>query len=127
MAATGTAQNHVVSAQGVRVWLRRLPGTRYLPWRYVVTGTVQAADEVPQHLGPRTAIVVINNGKPSWVAFDCPRHRHERLLVNLASHPRPHWTLAPGPRLTLTPSVDAVHNGQHCHFWIRNGKVEWHD
>jgi hypothetical protein len=122
---TDTLQTITSSVRGVSVWLRSLPGAKLWPWRYLVIISVQAADEVPAKLPARTAVVVTSKGRPSWIAFDCPRHRRERLLINLSSARRPRWSLQTDTLLTLSPSIDAVHHGERCHFWIRRGKVVW--
>lgn len=105
--------------------LRTLPGIRTLPWRYRILGVVEAADELPVTLPPRSATLVGGSGKAAWVAFDCPKHRTERILLNLSPSRRPRWTVLDQQLLTVTPSIDALHCGSRCHFWIRRGKLTW--
>jgi hypothetical protein len=107
------------------LWLRQLPGSRLLPWRYLIVGTVEAADDIPDELAARTAVVVQSVGRPTWIALDCPRHGSERILLNLSIRRRPYWTIQEESRLTLTPSIDAFHLGSRCHFWIRRGHLKW--
>ena len=104
---------------------RSIPGLRALAWRYRVTGIVDAADEIPRVLLPRTAVLVGAPGNAKWVAFDCPRHASERIVLNLSTGRWPRWTLDSSDVLGLTPSVDALHAGSQCHFWMRRGKVSW--
>ncbi|MFC4859458.1 DUF6527 family protein [Actinophytocola glycyrrhizae] len=105
--------------------VRRLPGSRYLPWSYIVAGTAEAADEIPRKLIPRTVVVVRVGDRRTWIAFDCPRHHNERVMLNLSTRRRPCWRIEQEPKLTLYPSVDAYHSGQRCHFWVRQGKPKW--
>ena len=107
------------------MWLRTLPGSRLLPWPYLVVGTVAAADEVPDRLSPRTAIVVQPNGRATWLVFDCPHHTDQRIMLNLSTRRRPYWTIGEGSKLTVYPSIDAFHAAGRCHFWMRRGRVRW--
>jgi hypothetical protein len=111
--------------QRLGLWLRQLPGSRLLPWRYLIVGTVQAADEVPDELAACTAVVVQSAGRLTWIAFDCPRHGNERIMLNLSTRRRPYWIIQEESKLTLYPSIDAVHVGSRCHFWIRRGHLKW--
>src|SRR5690242_6756094 len=119
--ATNALESIDASVPRISTWLRRLPGAKLWPWRYIVIGSVHAADEVPTKLPVRTAIVVKANGRASWVAFDCPKHRGERMLINLSPARRPRWSLQTDTALSLSPIVNAVHHGERCHFWIREG------
>lgn len=105
--------------------LRRIPVLGAMPWRYRINGVAEAADELPVTLLPRTAMLVGTPDKANWVAFDCPRHSSERILLNLSATRRPHWTVNSEGLLTIAPSIDAIHRGSRCHFWIRRGKVRW--
>lgn len=98
----------------------------WLPWRrWKVVQQVEAADEVPERLGPRTAVFVGTREHPKWLAFDCPCGRGHRILIPLERSKKPHWRLAEGDRMTLSPSVDAVWRGRRCHYVIRSGKTIW--
>ena len=105
--------------------LRTLPGARLLPWRFRIIGVVEAADELPATLLPRSAILVGNLGQATWVAFACPRHNNEQILLNLSPARTPRWKIADHQLLTATPSIDAFHGGTRCHFWIRQGRLAW--
>lgn len=90
-------------------------------WRLI--GPVEAADEVPDRLPRRGAILVGTRQHPKWIAFDCPcRHRY-RILLPLDARRRPHWRLHPGERLTLRPSIDALNESRRCHYFITNGRT----
>ena len=96
-----------------------------MPWPYTVVGTVDAADEIPLDLAARTAVLVQPADHPTWIAFDCPRHRNQRIMLNLSTGRRPYWTIHDRVRLTLHPSIEATHNGSRCHFWLRRGHLKW--
>ena len=106
-----------------------VPRIRWWQWlprrRYAIVCTAPAADLIPIRL-PRKGIALADGGSgPSWIAFDCPCRRHHRLLISLSDHIQPRWRLSGGPRPSLHPSVDVVEDGRRCHFWLRNGKIEW--
>jgi len=95
-------------------------------WR--VTASVTAADLVPDHLPRRRAFIVTNDVGPSWIAFDCPCGRGHRIMLNLSSQRRPKWQVTDPKRLAIRPSIDSFDGGARCHFWLRDGRVEWaHD
>ena len=101
-------------------WLEWIP---FQPWR--VAAIVEAADEVPDKLPLRCAVLVGTPEHPKWIAFDCPCKRNHRIMVSLDSHQKPHWTLKNAQRLTLTPSVDAWLGRERCHYFVRDGKIIW--
>jgi hypothetical protein len=111
--------------QQVGLWLRGLPGSRHLPWPYVLVGFTDAADEIPDRIAARTAVVVQSGDRRTWIAFDCPRHRGERIMLNLSTSRRPCWRINEEPKLTLYPSIDAFHSEDRCHFWIKRGRLRW--
>lgn len=100
--------------------------TDWLPWRaWRIVGTVEAADEVPDRLPPKTAILVGTHDNPKWLAFDCPCGESHRIVVALDPKIRPHWKVKSVQRLTLMPSVDALRNQKRCHYVISNGRIHW--
>ncbi|MHB1509998.1 MAG: DUF6527 family protein [Acidimicrobiales bacterium] len=104
----------------------RIQWWKWLPHRrYTIVCKTAAADLVPDRL-PRKGLAVVDDGRgPSWIAFDCPCPRRHRLLISLSDHIRPCWQLTIGPLPSLAPSVDVVENGQQCHFWLRDGAIQW--
>lgn len=104
----------------------KVPWHSWLPRRrYWVAGMVEAADEVPERLPRKALIVVERGGRPSWVAFDCPCSRCHRLLIPLSSRVSPHWRLSDSKRPSLAPSVDSTDGELRCHFWLKNGLIQW--
>lgn len=105
------------------------PRIRWRKWfprlRYAVVCIAPAADLIPRRL-PRKGITVVDDGPgPSWIAFDCPCRRRHRLIISVNEHIRPCWRLSVEPRLSLFPSVDVVDGGRRCHFWLRDGTIQW--
>ena len=95
----------------------------FRPWRIVAT--VEAADEIPARLPPRGAVIVGSIERPKWIAFDCPCKSGHRIMITLDPSHRPHWRIVSRGRLTLSPSVDYDGNGRRCHYFVRDGFVEW--
>lgn len=101
-------------------WARHRPRRRH-----AVVGAVDAADLLPDPL-PRKALVIVGTDKrPTWVGFVCPCERHHTLLLPLATSRTPHWVLRGDRRPTLHPSVDSHDGGQRCHFWLKDGRIQW--
>jgi hypothetical protein len=101
-------------------WARHRPR-----WRYCIAGSVDAADLLPDLLPKKALVVVENDERATWVAFDCPCKRRHRLLIPLSTSKQPHWKLRRDKRPSLTPSVDSHDGVQRCHFWLTNGPMGW--
>ena len=103
-------------------WLRRLR----LPWRrWRVVGQVDAADELPESLAPKDAVLIGTLEQPRWIAFDCPCRDRHRVMLNLDRSRRPTWRLVRADRLTIAPSVDELRQGVRCHYFVKAGRIEW--
>ncbi len=95
----------------------------FSPWRIVAE--VDAADEVPDRLPRKGAVLVGSRQHPKWIAFDCPCGARHRILLPLDARQRRHWRLRPGARLTLWPSIDAIEGARRCHYFITHGRTVW--
>lgn len=105
------------------LWLEYWPFAR---WQLV--GQVEAADEVPERLPRRGAVLVGTPQHPKWIAFDCPCSLRHRVLLPLDKRHRPHWRMGQGKPLSLSPSIDALNGMRRCHYFITNGRTVWaHD
>lgn len=109
--------------------ITKIPWWQWLPvfgWRVVMV--VDSADEIPQKLPRNSAVLVGSSTRPKWVVFDCPCRSGHRIMLNTDSARSPRWsTTVTGP-LTISPSVDYNHPVRRCHYFVRNGRIEWvHD
>ena len=106
--------------------MSRIPWWQWAPihgWRIVAT--VAAADEVPARLPRRGTILVGSVERPKWMAFDCPCGEGHRILINLDLAHWPRWKMSVGRKLTLWPSIDYRTATRRCHYFIREGRVNW--
>ncbi|WP_407695279.1 DUF6527 family protein [Sinorhizobium saheli] len=80
----------------------------------------------PEELPAGTAVVVGPSQRPKWVTFQCPSRCGTSLLLSLNPDRRPRWAVTSDwlGRPSIHPSVRRV-DGCRCHFWMRNGRVEW--
>ena len=103
-------------------WWKWLP---FQAWRSV--GLAESADEIPERLPRKGAVLVGSADLLKWVAFDCPCRRGHRIMVNTDTSRQPAWRVAPGSerRLTITPSIDYFGDSRRCHYSIRDGKTVW--
>lgn len=100
--------------------------THWLPWKpWRVAGIVDAADEIPERLPPKAAVLVGSAQNPKWLAFDCPCEENHRILIPLDTRRHPHWTVVADARLTLFPSIDAWRGSRRCHYIVKDGKIAW--
>lgn len=100
----------------------------WFPWprkKWKVALRVTAADEIPPRIPPKCAVLVQNHTQASWIAFDCPCKRGHRVMLNLSPERQPCWTLGSTALLTLAPSIDDHSIDDQCHYFIREGRVEW--
>lgn len=98
----------------------------WLPfWRWRVIGQAGSADNVPDQL-PRNAVALVSDvGRTKWIVFDCPCRTGHRIMLNADPARRPHWTLNQVQRLTIYPSIDYRGSERRCHYFVRNGRIEW--
>lgn len=95
-------------------------------WRsWEVVGRVDAADEIPDRIQRKGAILVGDFDAPTWIAFDCPCSERHRVMLNTDRRRRPTWTIDNGQPLTLSPSVDEVRTSKRCHYLIKRGRIRW--
>jgi Family of unknown function (DUF6527) len=92
-------------------------------WRIAVT--VEHADEVPERIPRRRAVLVGTPSAVKWLVFDCPCAERHRVMLNLDRGRRPTWAVGPEKIVTISPSVDALSARGRCHYFIRSGRVQW--
>jgi hypothetical protein len=85
------------------------------------------ADELPECPRIDELAVAGTRAHPKWALLDCPCGKGHTILLGLDSQRTPRWTLSinKSRRPTLYPSVDRISDGRRCHFWLRNGEIEW--
>jgi hypothetical protein len=93
--------------------------------RFRVTELVDAADEIPDQLPRRGAVLVGTLDQPTWIAFDCPCMDHHRVMLNLDPRRHPAWVIGAKKPLTLSPSINEKRRNIRCHYFIRAGRVQW--
>jgi hypothetical protein len=99
---------------------------QWLPiFRWRIVAVVESADDVPQRLPRNGAILVGVRVRPKWIAFDCPCRRGHRIMLNMDRVRSPYWSTTVTGRLTISPSIDYADRAQRCHYFIRNGRVNW--
>lgn len=106
--------------------LKGFPLFDWIPGRsWRIVATVDAADEIPDKLPAKGAVLVGSPKHPKWLAFDCPCKTGHRILVSLDRAHFPHWTLYDAKKLTISPSIDYVSPERRCHYLVRGGKIFW--
>jgi hypothetical protein len=93
--------------------------------RWRVGESVEHADEVPERIGRRHAVIVGTRAHAKWLVFDCPCEERHRVMLNLDVARAPRWILDSDELLTISPSVDAPSKNGRCHYFIRAGRVQW--
>lgn len=104
-------------------WLTRITGRLRPRWR--VAASVSRADEVPDRIPTRSAILVGTPESPKWIAFDCPCRRSHRVLLNLNPARDPRWSVRETSPLTIWPSIDDHSLPTGCHYFIHSGRIVW--
>jgi hypothetical protein len=104
----------------------RIKWWQWLPFRgWRVVAVVDSADNIPKRL-PRNGVVIVGQvEKPKWVAFDCPCRSGHRILLNTDKTRRPYWSLRTSDKLSIHPSIDFENKDRRCHYFVRNGKINW--
>ena len=101
-------------------WWQWLP---IFGWR--VVANVEAADEIPDRLPRRGAVVVGARVHPKWIAFDCPCGAGHRIMHPTDRAHSPRWRVSSTRKLTITPSIYYKSCSRRCHYFIRDGRVKW--
>jgi hypothetical protein len=106
--------------------MTRIAWWQWLPFfRWRIVAIVESADDVPTRLPRNGAVLVGSKSYPKWIVFDCPCRRGHRIMLNSDRGRMPYWSSTVEGRLTISPSVDSHQNMRRCHYFIRNGRVEW--
>jgi hypothetical protein len=111
----------VVIAAAVDAWRRAFP---HAPRHVTRTVRVATREQLPPRLHPRRLYLIGDPAK--WALLHCPCGYNHDIDLNLLNPARPRWTVTTGTsgRPALHPSVD-VRAGRRCHFWLRDGTVDW--
>lgn len=106
-------------------WLRRAWARFVGRWRYDLKVIDLQGDEVPQTIGKKELIRMIDGGQEWSVAMLCPCGCGDMIEMMLLRSVKPRWDLHVDRGLpTLSPSVWR-NTGCRSHFWVRRGRVVW--
>ncbi|MBN8872634.1 MAG: hypothetical protein J0H67_07350 [Rhodospirillales bacterium] len=77
-------------------------------------------------IAPGEILVVESEGVRKWACLKCPGGCGIKIALSLNPNRRPRWGIVRDwfGRPTVTPSVHQK-NECGCHFWIREGRVDW--
>jgi hypothetical protein len=80
----------------------------------------------PDDLHEGLLVLVEDGGVRKHLCFRCPGGCGEKIILQLSPKRTPHWSIRADflGRPTVRPSIQPT-NDCGCHFWIRNGVVEW--
>lgn len=110
----------MVRRLSIRLFARFFPRRRFR-----VVAVVDAADEIPERLPAMGAALVGTRARPTWIAFDCPCDEHHRVMLNLDPSRRPAWSVVSTSPLSVRPSIDEWRGDKRCHYFVRDGRVQW--
>lgn len=114
-----------MSQNQLRRWLRR---------RRIFTGRIARVryyaerHDLPDVPKANELAIAGSQEYPKWLLLDCPCGHGHTILLPLSRSLNPHWTLRVDGDLrpSISPSVDRNRDrGTRCHFWLRDGKVQW--
>jgi Family of unknown function (DUF6527) len=101
------------------IWIGRVPKPDFISKQVAVH---PASDQIK----PGVIVVVGNQQVQKWACFRCPGGCSEVIKLSLNHNRSPCWSIQID-RLnqpTISPSIRQTNDCQ-CHFWIRQGQVEW--
>ncbi len=103
----------------ILVWLRFIPKPDFDTQRVLTHPN-------PENIRLGQITVVGDSKYQKWACFRCPGGCGESILLSLNQNRHPYWkvTLDWLGRPTLYPSIRQL-NECRCHFWVRQGIVEW--
>ena len=88
---------------------------------------IRKVEDLPERLRPGVLYVVAEGRTETQASMACPLRRcGDTLNMNLMPDDDPIWRLSIGDdgRPSLTPSVWRKQDCG-CHFWLRDGRIEW--
>lgn len=79
-----------------------------------------------QEIPPGELWLVVDGGVQKWACLSCPGECGVQISLSLNPDRRPRWSIESDywGRPTVSPSIHQ-HTMCKCHFWIKNGTVEW--
>lgn len=102
-----------------------------LIWLHVIrkpnfTVQIVSTHPTPEEIKPGRMLVVGEADYHKWACFRCPGGCGEKILLSLNQARHPCWIVSADrlERPTVHPSIKQL-NDCKCHFWIRQGTVEW--
>ncbi|WP_420467190.1 DUF6527 family protein [Panacagrimonas sp.] len=77
-------------------------------------------------LSTREVVLVEDAGIRKWACLRCPGGCGQTISLSLNPARRPRWSFMSDfwTRPSIEPSVHQQ-NACGCHFWIRNGRIDW--
>jgi Family of unknown function (DUF6527) len=100
-------------------WVHRVPKPDFTTERVTI-------HPAPDRIKPGQIVVVGDRQIQKWACFQCPGGCGEVIKLSLNQHRRPCWSIQVDrfDRPTISPSIRQI-NDCRCHFWIKEGQVEW--
>ena len=109
----------------------RSAGTVFVWWEWARFGLgtyrVQRVEDLPARLKRKILYVVVEGETQIHASMACPRGRcGDAINLNLLPDDHPVWSLEvngsgwPSTRPSIWRRTSCG-----CHFWIRNGKIDW--
>jgi Family of unknown function (DUF6527) len=113
-----------VSGMMIKLLRKSLELTGIIPRSDLVV-RITSAHPAPDQIVPGE-MTVVRDRVDKWACFRCPGGCGETIKLSLSKNKRPKWTAVPDwlKRPTVSPSVRQL-NDCRCHFWIRQGRVDW--
>jgi hypothetical protein len=104
-------------------WRRMVPGRPRIDHAAFYAAHFELPASLPRH---QLALVGGSEKQPKWAVFECPCGIRHRIAIPLSSRRLPAWRISFDDRRrpSLYPSIDS-NDGRSCHFWLRNGRIEW--
>ena len=93
--------------------------------RWKADKQVDFVDEVPAIIRRRHAVIVGSAVRQKWLIFSCPCARGHQVMLNTDPENFPTWRILQTTPLTLSPSVNEKSHVGHCHYILRDGRVQW--
>jgi Family of unknown function (DUF6527) len=101
------------------VWIGHVPKPAF-------TIKKMAVHPANDQIKPGVIVVVGDHQIQKWACFQCPGGCSEVIKLSLNRNRSPRWSIQTDRynQPTISPSIRQTNECQ-CHFWIRQGQVEW--
>ncbi|MGH9156350.1 MAG: DUF6527 family protein [Acidimicrobiales bacterium] len=104
---------------------RSLASIPVLPLPSTQLGSVRTKVARRSPIRYHAAPLVLIGSPPKWAVLSCPCGTDHKIDLNLGNVGTTRWSIRQTEPPSVHPSIDVQNSARRCHFWLRDGRVQW--